>query len=171
MDKLLEIINILKKEWAIPKVIVNSKGEDSFFKFKCTFFEGLENEPENFNIIMPASLRNFYKISNGARFFEDSDYGQWGMNLLSIDKLNKASEDYKYNRQEEAMAGDLIIGEFIGDSDLLLIRVDKQMPDYGKVAIVNPIYKRTDWYWLDIDFFDFIEKYVSSNGNKFWEHS
>lgn len=171
MRKLLEIITTLEKEWTTPKSTVDSKGEESFFKFKCTFFEGVGNEFESFNIAIPQDLKDFYKISNGARLFEDTEYGQWGMNLFSLDELHRATEDYKHNREDEAMTGDLIIGDFLGDSDLLLIRIDEKMLDYGKVAIVNPIYKRPDWYWLDIDFLDFIEKYASSNGGKFWEHT
>jgi hypothetical protein len=77
--------------------------------------------PQIPQVLLPKSIRGFYTVSNGADLFKDQEYGQWGLKLYSIES-NFASKIYKSNRNNDALQSDLIIGEFYGDSDLLLVR-------------------------------------------------
>lgn len=38
---------------------------------------------------LPAEFKEFLKISNGATFFKDLDYGQWGFHILSLAELSE----------------------------------------------------------------------------------
>lgn len=62
----------------------------------------------------------------------------------------------------------MIIGEFYGDSDLLLLRCDPESKDYGVVLIALPFDNRSDWY-CSVNFEYFITDYVNFEGDKFWE--
>ncbi len=67
------------------------------------------------------------------------------------------------------LKGDLIVGEFLGDSDLLLLRTDPSKNDYGSMMIVTPLDSRNNWNNLELNFYNFITEYVSELGQKFWE--
>jgi len=64
--------------------------------------------------------------------------------------------------------GDVIIGEFLGDSDLLLIRCDSNSNDFGAVVVVLPLDDRPEWYLVAYSFIEFLWAYLSSGGEKFW---
>jgi hypothetical protein len=66
---------------------------------------------------------------------------------------------------------DLIIGEFLGDAELLLVRCDPGAPDFGQVVVVLPIDARKDWPIAASNLSEFVAKYVESSGDKFWDRS
>ncbi len=94
---------------------------------------------------------------------------QWGLKLYSIEEVIFASKIYKINRNNDALQSDLIIGEFYGDSDLLLVRCDPNSDDYGSIFVVLPIDQRQDWYIVANTFQEFISKFYETQGDKFWE--
>ncbi|AYA01712.1 SMI1/KNR4 family protein [Acinetobacter sp. WCHAc010034] len=128
-----------------------------------------KNPPLIPKILLPKILEDFYSISNGADLFKDKIYGQWGLKLYSLNELAYASKTYQQDRAEDTLEGDLIIGEFYGDSDLLLVRCDPNSDDYGFILVVLPLDQRKDWYLAANNFEEFISKFYNSQGDKFWE--
>ena len=63
---------------------------------------------------------------------------------------------------------DLIIGEFLGDSDLLVVRCSPNSTDFGQIIIALPIGHREDWYYLTYSLPEFLQKFIASQGEKFW---
>lgn len=108
-------------------------------------------------------------MSNGAELFKDEIYGQWGLKLYELNELIAATKYYENERKADFLKGDLIIGEFYGDSECLLIRCDPNCRDYGYVYIVLPIDQREDWYVAANSFEEFMEKFYYFQGDKFWE--
>jgi hypothetical protein len=160
MEKLIEK---LKVDWTIPKTTIND-GEESFFKFACEFGLGIEINDER----IPLELQKFYTISNGAVLFKDVDFGQWGLKIISYDDLTQFNNYTRSWRGDDIEDTDLIIGEFLGDLDLVLISLAEY--DYGQVIICPEIDKRKDWFFLKINFGEFLQKYFESEGDKFWEN-
>ncbi len=66
--------------------------------------------------------------------------------------------------------GDMIVGEFLGDTDKLLVRCDPQCDDFGSVSVTLPIDRRPDWPHLWQSLSDFIEVFVERGGKKYWPH-
>lgn len=120
------------------------------------------------NISLPDDLQELWQKCNGLRLFEDKTYGQSGLIIWSPQKV---AEQQKVLRQksDEFEDGDLVIGEFFGDSDLLVVRCDQDSDDFGQLIISLPIDHRSDWYYLPYLLPEFLQKFINSQGEKFWE--
>ena len=118
---------------------------------------------------VPPSLAEFWTVAAGARLFEDVMYGQWGLVLLSPDAARARTADFVKRRPRDALPGDLIVGHFSGDQELLLVRCDPGVPDYSQVLVALPLDRREDWYQAASDFGAFLIEYERAQGAKFWE--
>jgi hypothetical protein len=76
---------------------------------------------------------------------------------------------YFNDRGRDASNGDLIIGQFIGDSDLLMLHCDPNEIDYGRIMVVLPMDSRKEWEVVAKDFYEFLYNYYVFQGDKFWE--
>ena len=115
---------------------------------------------------IPSELAEFYYEADGGTFFKDVDFEQWGMKIYPFDELEPMNE-YTRTWKENLLSSDMIIAEFLGDLDLLIISCDET--DYGQVIVAISIYERKNWYFLKMNFIDFLEKYIENEGNKFWQ--
>lgn len=155
-----EIVNLLKAEWTIPKRAIHNE-ELSFFEFACRFKPGCEYDVGNSEY--PVDLIEFWKESDGAELFKNLTYGQWGLSIYSQQEINQKNKIEKSQRPEDFISSDLIVGQFIGDSDLLLRLSD------GKIAVVTPLDPRSDWHIVADHFEEFLWQYSEHSGEKFWE--
>lgn len=161
---LKDLIEEIKRKWTVPKPL-NEISEDLLFR--CQFFHGFE-QIESFLNDLPQSFVDFYTLANGAFLFEDVIYGQWGLQLLDVFLILQETNHFMQENKDYAQ-GDLIIAQFLGDSDLLLLRTDPTKNDYGSMMIVMPLERRNNWNKIELDFYDFIKEYVNNLGQKFWE--
>lgn len=120
-------------------------------------------------ISVPDELDQLWNITSGLRLFEDVTYGQWGLVLWSPDKVIDEQKQGKKGREHDFHPGDLVIGEFLGDSDLLLIRCDHEREDFGFVMIALPLDPREEWYVAANSISGFLSKFAKSRGEKYWE--
>jgi hypothetical protein len=96
-----------------------------------------------------------------ASLFVDVDYGQWGLEVLSpANSLRCTREAWKENG-EELRLGDVVIGEFLGDQELVVIEKD------GEIVMYLPLDGREDWYRVAPSLF--LRAYVDASGEKYWE--
>jgi hypothetical protein len=120
--------------------------------------------------LCPADLKRFWQLARSARLFEDVTTGQWGLEILSPDEAARETKGYYRDRERDSLKGDLIIGRFIGDSELLLVRCDPDVADFGSIVIVGPIDPRSYWRLVSRSFGEFLSRYVETRGEMFWEH-
>ncbi|MBN9388290.1 MAG: SMI1/KNR4 family protein [Chloroflexi bacterium] len=118
---------------------------------------------------LPPDLTRLWNRTAGLVLFQDITYGQWGLVLWTPDQVLIRHKEKLALHSEEFRPGDLIIGEFLGDTDLLVIRADPNATDFGSILIALPIDKRPDWYNPARSLNDFLEKFLESKGEKFWE--
>lgn len=172
MNSIDHFINAIKLSWSEPKLATH-RGETSFSPLRCTLSAKLSDTEKAQQYLLyqslPDSLQQFYGYSNGALLYEDTEYGQWGLRLYPLNTVETATASFEQIRQEERREGDLIIGEFLGDSDLLLLRADPTAADYGVIMIALPIDPRSNWYIAAPDFSEFLEKLYTYEGDKYWE--
>lgn len=169
MNSVHEIIEKIHNKWEIePKKAIH-RGMECPLPLQCSLNPKSKSYPQIPKVLLPKELEDFYTVSNGADLFKDQEYGQWGLKLYPIEEVTFASKIYKRNRNNDALKSDLIIGEFYGDSDLLLVRCDPNSDDYGSIFVVLPIEKRQDWYIVANTFEEFINKFYETQGDKFWE--
>jgi len=130
--------------------------------------KSLKDIETRLDISLPEDLQELWQKCNGLRLFEDKTYGQSGLILWSPQKVLEQQQVLRQN-SNEFQDEDLIIGEFLGDSDLLVVRCDQDSEDFGQVIISLPIDHRSDWYYLSYLLPEFLQKFISSQGEKFWE--
>ena len=109
--------------------------------------EALEEE---FGISLPLAITNLWNQTSELRLFEDVTYGQWGLILWSSDRVITEQEKRIAQRKEDFRPGDLIIGEFLGDADLLVLRCDTTASDFGNVLIALPLDSREEWQYCSV---------------------
>ncbi len=119
------------------------------------------------HIALPEDLQELWQKCNGLRLFEDKTYGQSGLIIWSPQKVLEKQKSLRQN-SDEFQDGDLVIGEFLGDSDLLVVRCDQDSDDFGQLIISLPIDRRSDWYYLPYLLPEFLQKFINSQGEKFW---
>jgi hypothetical protein len=103
-----------------------------------------------------------------ARLFEDSDYGQWGLALLDPQASALRTKVEKAARPTVFREGDVIIGEFLGDQELLVIAPSEV--GGRRILVALPLDDRCDWFGAASDLGEFLDDYFEAQGNKFWEH-
>lgn len=169
MFKVKEVLDKMNSHWSVPKSAVHREAEIPF-KLRCSFNNGAnEQKLSTLAISLPPEAIEFYKATDGAVLFKDDEYGQWGLKIYCLDELDRATRFYLDKRSRDALEGDLIIGEFIGDSDLLLLRCNPHSSDFGSVMIVSAIEQREEWDTAAIDVESFLLELYSQQGDKYWE--
>ena len=125
---------------------------------------------EALGITLPLAIAHLWDKTSGLRLFEDVTYGQWGLILWSPDRVLTEQEKRIAQTKEDFRPGDLIIGEFLGDSDLLVLRCNATFPDFGNVLIALPLDSREEWYVAANSLESFLNQFLAACGNKFWEN-
>ncbi len=118
---------------------------------------------------LPAAIVDLWSLARSVRLFEDVTYGQWGLVLVSPERSIELTERLLATRSLETRRGDVVVGEFIGDSELLLLRCEEGSGDYGAVVVVLPIYPRAEWPVVADSLDAFLPAYIAAGGDKFWE--
>lgn len=165
-----DTIGHLKREWASPREASHGDAPCPF-PLHCQFGPGATSEEiAALDVAVPPELQDFWRESESAELFKDGQYGQWGLQIFSPNQASEATRQYQQERQRDAVEGDLVVGTFFGDSDLLIIRCDKTSGDFGNVLIALPLDPRSDWDFVGNDFKQFLDAYVAAQGGKFWEN-
>jgi hypothetical protein len=120
-------------------------------------------------IFAPPEVLEFWRSFESARLFEDRRFSQWGLVLVPPHRALALTGTLRRERQRDVVNGDLVLGEFLGDSDLLLVRADPEVKDYGSVIVVPPLDPRSGWYRVGSNLTDFLRQYAGAEGDKFWE--
>ena len=127
--------------------------------------------PQLFSHPIPDDLREFWTNYSSARIFEDVNYGQWGLILLDYDTSNQRTGEFFLERPKDALPGDRVIGKFIGDLDLLVMRCDPAESDFGSilVALLDGGLRKEWYHRVAGSLSAFLEEYASYDGQKYWE--
>ncbi len=138
--------------------------------FDCSFSVAGVNSPviSQWVSACPSDLADFWTIASTARLFEDISYGQWGLEILDPQAAATATKKYQSRRHEDFLAGDLVIGKFLGDSDLLIIRCDPACSDFGSILVALPIDRRNEWYKVADSLSSFLDIFIKASGDKVW---
>ena len=125
---------------------------------------------DSLSITLPLTIINLWNQTSGLRLFEDITYGQWGLILWSPAQVISEQEKRLAQRKSDFRPGDLIIGEFLGDADLLILRGDATSPDFGNVMIALSLDSREEWDLAGLTLESFLNQLIAANGDKFWEN-
>lgn len=164
MRAIQELVEGLQRDWSVPRLAPNGA-----FRLVCRFGAGARRLTLPYR--MPDDVVSFWSESDGAELFVDADYGQWGLKVLGSQEGLNQTEKLAETRRQHIRPGDFVIGSFLGDTDLLVVRCDAAALDFGTVFVALPLYARNEWYFVGESFTAFVNQYVDSVGEKFWENS
>lgn len=110
-------------------------------------------------------LEALWLSSREAWLFRDIDYGQWGLHILDPAAAAALTNAERGRRPGDFEATDAVIGEFLGDSDLLVLEAN------GGVLVALPLDPRADWPRVASTLSEFLSRYLEAIGEKYWESS
>ncbi len=116
------------------------------------------------------AIIHLWDKTSSLRLFEDVNYGQWGLILWSPNQVITEQEKRIAQRKEDFHPGGLIIGELLGDAELLLLRCDATSLDFGNAIITLPLDSREEWYLAANSLESFLSQFLAAKGDKFWEN-
>jgi hypothetical protein len=123
---------------------------------------------QQLGLVLPDQLIELWSRVGSCRLFEDTRYGQWGLCILDPMAALESTRTFRDERPRNYKIGDLIVGTFLGDADLVLVRCDPSDPDFGRVLIALPIDPRSEWPCAGEGVSDFIGNFLDAGGRKFW---
>lgn len=145
---------------------------DNPFKLACSFDEpatDAEIASAWPNVEVPGELVQAWSVSRQSRLFEDVDYGQWGLAMLSPDAAAERTAQERVQRPGAYRADDVVIGAFLGDQELVVVAPSEA--DRRHVLIALPMDDRSDWYAAAGSLAEFLDRYLQAFGDKYWEQS
>lgn len=116
---------------------------------------------------LPSDALNLWTEASKARLFEDLDFAQWGLVILAPAESAIRTRHEQLARPSEYRRSDVIIGEFLGDQDLLVLAPSERGP--RRVMVALPLDDRSTWFGVAPDLGSFLAKYFANAGRKFWE--
>lgn len=166
MSRLSETLSEIRA-WDEPQNVPS----DNPFKLSCSLSGPAEmseirtawDEEE-----LPSEVIGLWQVSREARLYEDVEYGQWGLVLLSPERSANRTRLERDTRPEDFRADDVVVGEFLGDQDLLVLAPSEQGD--RRVLVALPLDGRNLWYSAGRCMEDFLTRYVEAGGDKYWEH-
>ncbi len=165
MGRLEQILRTIRSSAEPPNVPQNNP-----FKLACRLADPALPEDVNAawgNEELPNELMQLWRLASGARLYEDVDYGQWGLEILSPEQSALRTRRERETRPEAFGSDDFVVGEFLGDQDLLVL-VSSGVGE-RRVLVALPLDARPAWYSAGADLGDFIARYVETGGDKYWE--
>lgn len=112
----------------------------------------------------PAELCRAWSVSRESRLFEDVDYGQWGLVLLSPAASAERTAEQRKLRPGDYRSDDVVVGEFLGDLELLVMAPSEDGD--RRVMVALPLDERRDWYAAAQDLARFLERYRDRQGGQ-----
>lgn len=163
-----ETISKIRKAGEQPRVMEHRDGPTPF-PLLCRVV--LRDRPGQVGIDsrVPEDIAWVWLHTQDMRLFEDTQYGQWGLVFLDSDAARRRTDEERARRPAEIDQGDVVIAEFLGDSDLLVGRADPEADDFGAILVALPLDHRQHWPVVGRSLSEFLERYVAAQGDKFWD--
>ena len=117
---------------------------------------------------LPAEFKEFLKISNGATFFKDLDYGQWGFHILSLAELSEIQSKVT-TWGYDLKPGWLPFVTCLGDCDILLFDLNRYEQNNTNYILYGDQEERVEnWAYIKGGFQKWIDRLIVSQGSKYW---
>jgi hypothetical protein len=116
---------------------------------------------------VPPEAAALWAAVGGARLFEDVRFGQWGLRLFSPAESAGRTAAERVERSEDLRATDIVLAEFLGDEDLLVLAPSES--GERRLLVALPLDPREDWYGAAPSLAAFLDRYYAASGDKYWE--
>jgi hypothetical protein len=117
--------------------------------------------------VLPDDLLALWAAAREARLFEDVDYGQWGLVLLTPAASAARTARELADRPRDLAPADIVVGEFLGDLQLLVLAPDES--GGARVLVALPLDDRAEWPVAGESLSQFLVDYLEHGGEMFWD--
>lgn len=125
----------------------------------------LQNILKDNDLILPNSYIEFIKITNGAMLFEEMQYGQWGCDIFSLQRMIDMTKEYR-EMGYELKSSQYVFAAWLGDSDVLIFDLEKLNDKYIiDCSDCEPAEYYTPLKWGFDKWLDYL---IVAQGTKFW---
>ncbi|WP_057914163.1 SMI1/KNR4 family protein [Peribacillus muralis] len=159
-----EAINHMKKRLAEKNQVFEAKEDGFIYQATCTFNspasdEDIHSFEKKTGLLLPEDYKEFLKITNGCRLFERESGGE--NDLYSLEDIINYTYEVPYEGcfKVACIYQDNIVinGEAVSKGDKDYIMVKGHIDDFEESKK------------LHMSFADWIERFISHQGEKFWE--
>jgi hypothetical protein len=169
----MSIQDVIRRARREPPYSVPGPGDPMILE--CRVVDGVEwskgDVEQDLGVRIPEELIMLWNNCGGLRLYEDVSDGQWGLVVLSPRELALQNQEYREEKGDALLPGDLIFATFRGDLELSLMRSDEKAADYGRIVIVAEMDQREDWYTAAQSLEEFLTRFMDSHGDKYWDLS
>lgn len=167
--KLLKDLSTNKKDHFVTHSGIS--WQVNFSWFALASLDDIRKIEKKLKITFPQDYKIFLsEISNGASLFEDYLRGQSGIRVYGLSELIKKQEYWKNYFEDAWESSYLAFADVIGESTVLFFDVNQV--SYDKIS--NYIYNadlnedKSEWTRCTRTFHDFIDFFISAQGELFW---
>lgn len=122
------------------------------------------------SVSIPPDLSALWTIASRLYLHIDVKDRQWGLEIWGPDQVvSLHSEEVAAFDEDDLRDGDMLIGSFVGDTDLLVARCRQGSEDFGHIIVVPEGYHRKYWYRVSCDLAYFLSRHLDSPESKYWE--
>lgn len=171
-NRVTAMVEVVERIRQLDDILIEDY-KDRPFIHRSTVIDTLKWDSEilekQLNIKLPRELVSLWDLVSELRIYEDINYGQWGLLIWSPHKTLLSQSTTVEAIGQQLLPGDLVVGEFRGDLDRVLLRCDPKSTDFGHVIIVDPIDERNDWRTVAHSLSEFLERFLLYPAEKYWE--
>lgn len=128
-----------------------------------------EKLQKRLDVRLPDDLVKFWNLTSGIRLYEDITYGQWGLVLFGPEKVEEQKQRAKEMFPDHVLDSDLIIGEYLGEAQLAIVRCNASEEDFGHVLVALPMSARSNWIYVAKSLEEFLRKSLEFPTQFYWD--
>lgn len=123
---------------------------------------------EKLEVKIPSELRQFWRLTSELRLFVEVNYGQWGVIVYSPEEVINLHQAKRSLYEESFLFGDLVIGDFKGDVQFIVVRCNPEAEDYGSIVVAQPADPRKYWPKVGSSLTEFLSGILDSPYKYYW---
>jgi hypothetical protein len=154
------------REWRFTP----GSGDSDAFELECTVSgpaSASDIEDAWSGKTLPHELVELWSECREAELFRDAQYGQWGLRILPPSRSVEVLEFQVQDRPSDFRADDVVVAEFLGDLELLVLAPSEE--GNRRVMVALELDPRDEWYAVGSSLEQFLQRYLEAQGKKFWE--
>ena len=113
---------------------------------------------------IPDEVTSMWGAARSARLFEDVDFGQWGLVILNPHDSRLRSDAERQARPQDFRDDDIVLGEFLGDQELLVVAPSES--GVRRVLVALPLDPRSEWHGAAEDLATFLNVVLRRRGKQ-----
>jgi len=119
-------------------------------------------------ISLPSDIEELWNLSSSLELFKPVEDGLIRLQVFGPHQVIDSMKNLPAYRHAELRTGDLVLGRFLGEDDLLIVRCDAAADDFGIVIEADTLDGRAEWLIAARRLSEFLQMYLDSDGDWFW---